>query len=116
MSDGITVSIHTCTLVVNEEQVKFTMKIAKQLPVHLHRRRNQIENDRVKPPDAICKVMHCILNKESMSQEWMYLVDEPDFGMYWTLAFAYDDDFNKVLGEKGYFVDEPLNVPTVILQ
>ena len=112
----VVVELHQCVLIVEESRIKLTMKVARQLPVYLNRRRDQCENLKITPPDAICKVMQCTLLRKSDSQEWLYLVNEPGgVGLYWTRAFAFNDDIVDVLTDRGIFVDKPESVPTTIL-
>lgn len=110
----IKVNIYRAVLTVEGERVKLTRSIAQQFPLDEPRRKrymNAISNRPLRDP--IGKVRGYLLGVEEFP--WLYLVPEPESGLAWAFPICPIKALADDMQAKGQHVDDPSQVPTLIL-
>jgi hypothetical protein len=106
------VNIHRAYLVIEDRQEKLSKALARQLPILDRTQRWDAAMAGEPQPEPICKVKGEVLKQPF---NWMYLVEDEEAGLGWVAAMQPDERFAKTILSKGGWVDEPSQVPTVIL-
>lgn len=99
-------------LMVKDREVRLTKSVAKQLPILDGQARWRAAERGEPQPQPICKVIGKVLGQ---NWSWMYLVEDDVAGLGWVAAMQPDPRFAEMIVERGGWVDDPAQVPTVIL-
>ncbi len=110
--DQIQVNVHRAYLVIEDRKEKLTKAIARQFPILEGRQRWDAALAGEPQPEPICKVRGEVLKQPF---NWMYLVEDEEAGLGWVAAMQPDEKFAETILARGGWVDEPSQVPTVIL-
>ena len=99
-------------LFVEDRKVRLTKSMARQFPILDGGKRWRAAEHGRPQPEPICKVTGKVLGQ---SWSWMYLVEDEVAGLGWVAAMQPDPRFAETILKRGGWIDEPGQVPTVIL-
>lgn len=102
------VDVYQAVLTIEGKKKVLNKAMAKQFPVCSSDAR-LVDRDDAREP--ICKIRGEVIGRTG----WLYLVEDEVAGLVWELAVTYGEDFGRKLWERGHNVDDPSQVPTVIL-
>jgi hypothetical protein len=108
------VKIYEATLTINEVERPLTRKMARQFPVLDHAARFDAAMVGDAQPVPILKVAAATLSVTMY--KWLYLVEDDESGLGWVAPVTVAAEFGAKVVEGGGWVDNPANVPTVILR
>lgn len=107
------IEIHVAYLVIEGKRTRLTKSLAKQLPVHNAQARWNAALRGEEQPKPLCKIMGEVLDKPLVS--WLLLVPDEEAGLAWVAAIQPSPEMAAAILQKGGWVDEVAEVPTVIL-
>ena len=102
------IEIYRAYLVIESKREKLTRTIAKQFPIRPGNARSLYSPNK----EPICKVRGATLGHIAT---WLYLVQDEEAGLAWEPANMVREDLVKDFRAKGWHVDTPEDVPTVVL-
>ena len=106
------VKIYQATIVIQKKERRLTKAVAKQFPFqHWEIRWNKAIRGKV-ARGPLCKVAGKTLRQ---AHTWLYLVEDKEAGLAWVPAVIPPDHMRQAFRERGGWVDDPAQVPTVIL-
>lgn len=106
------IEIYRAFIVVEERKERLTKAIAKQLPILDGKKRWDAAQAGEPQPRPMCKIVGKTLDQP---YRWFYLVPDEEAGLGWVAATEMHPKMAETVIARGGWVDNPSEVPTVIL-